>query len=83
LHATIVNMVYARGGHDRRNGAKGKKGGRATLDAQGILDRYEDWVWMDNVKVEKIAICKMGAQKTEVDGVVVDAAYEVEAEIDV
>jgi activating signal cointegrator complex subunit 1 len=33
---------------------------------------------MENVPIEKIAICKMGAKNLE-DG---DAAYEVEAEID-
>ena len=32
---------------------------------------------------EKIAICKMGAKKMEVDGVVVDEEYEVVGEVDV
>lgn len=87
LHATIVNTIYAKTAKARTRGPKGKQGGggggKLQIDARGILDRYEDWVWMDNVPVEKIAICRMGAKKTEVDGVVADEAYEVEAEIEV
>jgi len=82
LHATIVNTVYVKG--RRQAGGKGKpRGGKPTIDARGILDRYEDCTWMDKVRLEKIAICKMGAKKTEVDGVVVDEAYETVVEIDV
>lgn len=80
LHATIVNMVYVKGG---RNGHKGKKWSRDVIgDAQAMMDRYEDQVWMEKVPLEKIAICRMGAKPVEEDGLVVDAAYEVEAEID-
>jgi activating signal cointegrator complex subunit 1 len=73
LHATVLNTIYVKG---RRNG---KKRERLTVDARGMLDRYEDFVWMQDIPVEKIAICRMGAKKQE-DG---DEAYEVEAEIDV
>ncbi|RYP50114.1 hypothetical protein DL768_004318 [Monosporascus sp. mg162] len=76
LHATIMNTIYVKGGH-RRGGGHGKKE-RLTLDARGIMDRYDNFVWMEDVPVEKIAICRMGAKKQE-DG---DEAYEVEAEID-
>lgn len=71
LHATILNTIYVKGVRH------GKKRERLIIDARGILDRYDDFVWMENVPVEKIAICKMGAKKQE-DG---DEAYEVEAEI--
>ncbi|KAI1210448.1 kinase A anchor protein [Annulohypoxylon truncatum] len=71
LHATILNTIYVN---------KGRKRGRKLLiDASGILDRYGDFVWMEDMPVEKIAICKMGAKKQE-DG---DEAYEIEAEIDI
>lgn len=81
LHATIVNTVYVRGG----SGRKGKGGSRGkwerlTLDATDVLDRYEDEVWMEDVKVESVAICKMGAKPVVIDGVD-DEAYEVEAEV--
>lgn len=71
LHATIVNTIYVKG--------RGKKGPKVTVDARDILDRYDDYVWMEDVPVEKIAICRMGAKKIEgVD----DQEYEVEAEIE-
>ncbi len=66
----------------KRNGGGGG-GGRLTIDARGILDRYEDQLWMEKARAEKIAICKMGARKIEVDGVVVGEAYEVAAEVDI
>lgn len=84
LHATILNTIYIKGrdrpGDGGGGGGKSKKREKMTIDARGILDRYEDHVWMDEVPVEKIAICRMGAKETE-DGR--DQAYEVEAEIDV
>ena len=53
-----------------------------VFDATGILERYEDLVWMEDVPLEKVAICRMGAKKTGyvVDGVE-DEAYEVDAEV--
>ncbi|KAI4859532.1 kinase A anchor protein [Hypoxylon rubiginosum] len=75
LHATIVNTIYVKG----RNRKGAKRHEKLTVDARGILDRYDDFVWMENIPIEKIAICEMGAKKQE-DG---DEAYEVEAEIDV
>jgi activating signal cointegrator complex subunit 1 len=96
LHATVVNTVYVKGdkqeggsnargrggrGRGGRGGRGGKKWERLVFDATGIIDRYEDQVWMENVPVEKIAICRMGAKKVVVDGEE-DEAYEVEAEVD-
>lgn len=72
LHATILNTIYVKG-------RRGKERGRMTIDARQILDRYDDYVWVEGVPIEKIAICKMGAKQLD-DG---DAAYEVVAEIDV
>jgi activating signal cointegrator complex subunit 1 len=55
---------------------------RMVFDATGILERYEDLVWMEDVPLEKVAICRMGAKKTGyvVDGVE-DEVYEVDAEV--
>ncbi|KAF2995773.1 hypothetical protein E8E14_000862 [Neopestalotiopsis sp. 37M] len=85
LHATILNTIYIKGRRSNNQprgggGGGGKKREKITIDARGILERYEDQVWMENVPIEKIAICRMGAKATE-DGQ--DQAYEVEAEIDV
>ncbi|KAI1354295.1 kinase A anchor protein [Xylaria sp. FL0043] len=78
LHATVLNTIYVKGDNSSRR-EKGRRREKLTIDARQILDRYEDYLWMDDVPVEKIAICKMGAKKQD-DG---DEAYEVEAEIDV
>ncbi|KAI0426305.1 kinase A anchor protein [Xylaria sp. FL1042] len=78
LHATILNTIYVKGENTSRRG-KGKSREKLMIDARQILDRYEDYLWVGDVPVEKIAICRMGAKKQE-DG---DEAYEVEAEIDV
>ncbi|KAJ8131060.1 hypothetical protein O1611_g2565 [Lasiodiplodia mahajangana] len=80
LHATILNTIYVKGRNSSREArGRGKRNEKLTIDARQILDRYDDYTWMEDVPVEKIAICKMGAKKQE-DG---DEAYEVEAEIDV
>ncbi|KAK3343724.1 kinase A anchor protein [Lasiosphaeria hispida] len=83
LHATILNTIYVKGGRGPRGrgGKHGKRGEKLTIDARGILDRYDDQIWMEDVRVDKIAICRMGAKKTEVDGAE-DEAYEVEAEVE-
>ncbi|KAK8087015.1 hypothetical protein PG994_001989 [Apiospora phragmitis] len=79
LHATILNTIYVKGEKGGGGGGRhGKRRDRVTVDARDILDRYDEFVWMKDVPVEKVAICRMGAKKQE-DG---DAAYEVEAEID-
>ncbi|KAK8025627.1 hypothetical protein PG990_003450 [Apiospora arundinis] len=80
LHATILNTIYVKGEKTTRAAGRqrGKQRERITIDARDMLDRYDDFIWMKDVPVEKIAICRMGAKKQE-DG---DEAYEVEAEID-
>lgn len=78
LHATILNTIYVKRNSTPREG-KRRNRDRLTIDARQILDRYSDYLWMEDVPIEKIAICKMGAKRQE-DG---DEAYEVEADIDV
>ncbi|CAK7227671.1 hypothetical protein SBRCBS47491_006647 [Sporothrix bragantina] len=96
LHATIVNTVYAK---ERRGGGRGGRGGRGggnrggrgghgggaklTFDAREIIERYDDFVWMERMPVRTVALCRMGAQTTEVDddGNVADAEYPVEVDI--
>lgn len=81
LHATIVNTTYVK----RKNRHGGKGGDRRIIikDAQAIIDRYEDQAWMEALPLEKIAICRMGAKPVEENGLLVDAKYEVVAEVDV
>jgi activating signal cointegrator complex subunit 1 len=62
LHATVVNTIYAKaGGRGSGHGPNAKAPIR--LDAREVLERYQDWVWAKDVKVGKVAICKMGAKK--------------------
>jgi activating signal cointegrator complex subunit 1 len=76
LHATIVNTIYVKGNRKKR-------GDRNFItDAQAIMDRYEDQVWLEAFPLQKIAICRMSAKPIEEYGAVVDAAYEVEAEVE-
>lgn len=76
LHATIVNTIYV-----KRN--RKKRGDRTFVsDGRAIMDRYEDQVWLENFPLERIAICRMSAKPIEENGTVVDAAYEIEAEVE-
>lgn len=79
LHATIVNTIYVK---TKREARRGKKRDRNVIDdAQAILDRYEDHAWMQDVPLEKVVICRMGAKPVVKDGEVVDVAYEEEGAI--
>jgi len=49
------------------------------IDARQLLKDYEDYEWMKDVTVERVAICRMGA-RTKDDG---DAEYLVEGEIEI
>ncbi|TAQ89070.1 hypothetical protein B7494_g2589 [Chlorociboria aeruginascens] len=77
LHATIVNTVYVPGVRGKGSG-HGKSRAKLTIDARHILEKYKDFEWMRDVRVEKVAICKMGAKKLE-DG---EEEYVVEGEVD-
>ncbi|KUJ18287.1 uncharacterized protein LY89DRAFT_684208 [Mollisia scopiformis] len=79
LHATVLNTIYAKG--VKKGGTGHGKKGRAKLviDAREILEEYEEFVWMEDVRMEKVAICRMGAKLGE-DG---EEKYEVEGEIEV
>ena len=78
LHATIVNTIYVPGIRGKGSG-HGKNRAKLTIDARDILEKYEDFEWMKDIRVEKVAICKMGAQKMEGG----DEEYVVEGEVEV
>lgn len=66
VHATIVNTVYvpavksgSKSGHGRRS--------RFVVDARVLLDEWADFVWMKDVKLDRVAICRTGARKVEGD----------------
>jgi activating signal cointegrator complex subunit 1 len=77
LHATVVNTIYVPGIRGKGSG-HGKNRAKLTLDAREILDDYEEFEWMKDVRVEKVALCRMGAQKTEGG----EEEYIVEGEVE-
>lgn len=86
LHATVLNTIYAKDSApaEGSGAAKRKRGRRRekmTFDARAVIDRYEDHVWMESFRVEKIALCRMGAKKVVVAGVE-DQEYEAVAEVE-
>lgn len=60
---------------------KGKKKGKrkkqvVKFDARELMRRYVDCVWAQDVRIEKVAICEMGAKKmTDEKGEVVGEEY--------
>jgi activating signal cointegrator complex subunit 1 len=84
LHATILNTVYVPGVRGRGSGhghghGHGKNRAKLTIDATELLEAYEDFEWMKDVRVDKVAICRMGAKKGE--GRAGEESYIVEGEV--
>lgn len=78
LHATVVNTVYARS----RSGRYGKRYQRG-FDARALVESWQARDWMGEVKVERVAICRMGATVVKDDlGKEVDAMYEEVVAVD-
>ncbi|KAF9698158.1 hypothetical protein EKO04_003654 [Ascochyta lentis] len=52
------------------------------FDASELIDMYKDVVWAEDVQIDRVQICKMGAQKIFRDGgnEIADERYEVVAE---
>lgn len=89
LHATLVNTVHVKDG-GRGGGAKeegrSKKGKRRwdklEVNATALIERYDGYVWLADLPLDRLAICKMGAKAVPgAEGEEPDAAYEVEAEV--
>lgn len=67
----------SRGGRDEGHG---RHRARLTFDARDIISKYKDYEWMRHVRIEKVAICRMGAKKRGGNG---EEEYEIEAEVEV
>ncbi|CZT22876.1 uncharacterized protein RCC_08582 [Ramularia collo-cygni] len=65
LHATIVNTIYAKSKNSasRSQGHGPKARGSSKIDATAVLRKYHDFVWAENFRLDRIAICEMGAKK--------------------
>lgn len=52
------------------------------IDARALLDEYQDFVWTDNVSLDRLTICEMGAKKvTDAGGNVIAERYTEVASI--
>ncbi|KAF2708528.1 hypothetical protein K504DRAFT_435087 [Pleomassaria siparia CBS 279.74] len=82
LHATIINTIYAkprgrRSAQDRSQGHGPNAKSLLKLDARELVDRYEDHVWAEHVRVDRVQICNMGAKKiVDEVGEVIGEEYE-------
>ena len=74
LHATIINTIYLVG---RGSGNGRKRAPKLTIDAREMLQKYETFEWMRDVRVERVSICRMGARAVEGG----DEEYVVEGEV--
>lgn len=80
LHATVVNTVYVSGRSHRGRGG-GRKRERLTLDARDIIDRYEDYIWAEEMLVKSVRICRMRARRVVGSDGQEDEVYDVEGEV--
>ena len=72
LHATVVNTIYAR---EAQSGKKRWGKGSGKFDARAVVDRYREFEWARDVRIERVSICEMGAKKVMEGEVVVDQVY--------
>ena len=77
LHVTIVNTIYAK---DRKPRGKGDGHGKKrkdafAFDAREIIEKYRDYKWAEDVEIEKVSICEMGAKKIYANQQLVDEQY--------
>ena len=62
---------------DKKRKRRKNRGRSVTVDAREIAEKYEDWVWMEDVPLGKIQICEMGAKERENGEVEYEAVGEV------
>jgi activating signal cointegrator complex subunit 1 len=68
LHATVVNTIYAKPrAADRRRGHGPNASSWMRFDATSLVQQYQDYTWAE-VRVDRVQICQMGAQKVVGDG---------------
>ena len=61
LHVTVANTIYAGGRGKKGKGKAGKEMGK--FDVRNIIEREGEIVWAENVRLEMVAICEMGAKE--------------------
>ncbi len=93
-YAQKTNHHHGRGGRGGKGGTGGGRGGAPrTVDGTEVIEHFngvggsdglgdgEEWVWAENVVVDRVRICKMGAEKSDDETLgMVYRAVEVEVE---
>lgn len=72
LHATVVNTVYAK---EAKSGKQRWGKGSRKFDATELVEKYKDWEWVKDLKIEKLVMCEMGAKDVVEGKKVVDQVY--------
>ncbi|KAK4692810.1 activating signal cointegrator complex subunit 1, partial [Lecanoromycetidae sp. Uapishka_2] len=72
IHATVVNTIYAR---ETKSGKKRWGKGSGKFDATELVQKYKDWEWVKDMRIENVAICKMGAENIVEGDALVDQVY--------
>ncbi|KAI9882961.1 MAG: hypothetical protein M1823_005294 [Watsoniomyces obsoletus] len=96
LHATVVNTVYAKksktsegedgvggqgAGQPQRDTPSRRPQKRLNIDATALISQYSGVVLARNIPLEKLTICKMGAQPIlDLNGNFIGEEYEVVGE---
>lgn len=91
LHTTIVNTIYVKERRKPAAISMSDRGAEESLramtaaaqprpstrfDATSILNSYKDYIWAENVVLDRVAICAMGSKKVRnADGDVVGEYY--------
>lgn len=90
LHATVINTIYNRPqshsdqkGESKVHGSNRRSNRRPErIDATELMEKYMEFDWAKEFRVEKVSICKMGAQQVVKDGIVVDSEYSELCHVD-
>ena len=75
-----MNTIYVK----KSAGGKNRWGkGSGKIDAQEVIERWGETTWAEDIRVEKVAVCEMGAKKVEnEEGKVIDEVYKELASVD-
>ena len=72
LHAAVIKTVFAR---EAISGKKRWSKGSGKIEATELMERYKDYEWVKDMRVDRIAICEIGAKKIMAGEEVVDQIY--------
>jgi len=73
LHATVVNTLYSK---NKDKGTNKNQRSNKKFDAVALIDRWKDYTWAEDITIDRVSICEMGAKKIhDREGKVIDEVY--------